>query len=263
MVSYQHVDDLGYIAIASISLNSALAGLWSAIWIVSLLIAPIAVALLIGSFITARLVRRTQATSRSLAAAVEHNEVLFREIHHRVKNNLQSVSSLLSLQPIPREIKQDMGQRIAAMSAVHEHIYRSNQFSTVQVKDYLRTLIDSIRAGHDPKITVNEQLEDVSVDKDAATPLGLIVNEVVSNAFKHAFKDGRAGTITVTLTSEGSSGRLVVRDNGLGFDPQVPTKGIGRRLITALAAQMQGEATQTSTPDGSEFNLVFPLSRGD
>ncbi|HWA20591.1 MAG TPA: histidine kinase dimerization/phosphoacceptor domain -containing protein [Devosia sp.] len=260
MVAYRHVDDLGYIAIASVSLDAALGGLWTSIWIVTWLIAPIALALLIGSFITARLLRRTQATSRSLAAALEHNEVLFREIHHRVKNNLQSVSSLLQLQPIPREIKIDMGQRIAAMSAVHEHIYRSNQFATVQVKDYLHKLIENLGAGFDPNIKVVEQIEDLSVDRDAATPLGLIVNEVVSNAFKHAFKNRQAGIITVSLTTENGRGKLVVRDNGVGFDPEQPAKGIGRRLISALTSQLGGESIQ-SNDGGAVFTLTFPLAQ--
>jgi two-component sensor histidine kinase len=261
IVSYRQAKDLGYIAIAAISMNTALASLWYAIWIISWLIAPIALALLVGSFVTARLLRRTQATSRSLSTALEHNEILFREIHHRVKNNLQSVSSLLQLQPIPREIKADMGQRIAAMSAVHEHIYRSNIFSRVQVKEYLRTLIDNLRAGSNPDVSVVEDLEDLAVDKDAATPLGLIVNEVVSNAFKHAFPDGRKGAVTISLKAEADGrGRLTVRDDGIGFDPDAPAKGIGRRLIGALTSQLKGEASQTSGPNGSEFTLTFPLA---
>ena len=191
---------------------------------------------------------------------MSHNEVLFREIHHRVKNNLQSVASLLQMQPIPREIKADMGQRIAAMSAVHEHIYRSNDVATVRVKDYLETLIRNIRAGADPAVQVSQEIADVAVDKDAATPLGLILNEVVSNAFKHAFSDGRAGTIAVRLVQQADGrGRLTVEDNGVGFDPAQPAKGIGRRLIAALTQQLGGESHAVSE-NGSTFTLVFPLA---
>lgn len=261
MVSFRHVPDLGYIAIASVSMQTALAPLWSSIWIVAFLIGPIALALLAGSLMTARLLRRTVEASRSLSAALAHNEVLFREIHHRVKNNLQSVASLLQLQPIPREIKADMSQRIAAMSAVHEHIYRSNTFETVRVKDYLHTLVENIRAGYTPKVKVVEQFEDVAVDKDAATPLGLIVNEVVSNAFKHAFPDGREGIVTISLKADHSgSGRLTVSDDGVGFDPEAQAKGIGRRLIGALTQQLGGEASHVSD-HGSVFTLTFPLAQ--
>jgi two-component system, sensor histidine kinase PdtaS len=107
---------------------------------------------------------------------------------------------------------------------------------------------------------VVEEIEDVAVDKDAATPLGLIVNEVVSNSFKHAFADGRAGTVTVTLVAmDGGRAKLTIRDNGLGFDPSAPSTGIGRRLIRGFVAQLQGEA-QTSA-DGTEFTLTFPLAK--
>ena len=185
-----------------------------------------------------------------------------REIHHRVKNNLQSVSSLLQLHPIPREIKHEMGQRIAAMSAVHEHIYRSNRFDTVSVRDYLHTLVGTIRQGQAAPVEVIEDMDDIRVDRDAATPLGLILNEVVSNAFKHAFPEGRSGTLTVSL-KRGADGRgeLSVEDNGTGFDTATPGSGIGRNLITALTRQIGGQSTTTSTPgSGTRFTLSFPVA---
>ena len=131
------------------------------------------------------------------------------------------------------------------------------------VKDYLHTLVANIHAGHDPRVEVVEEIEDVAVDKDAATPLRLIVNEVVSNSFKHAFSDGRAGTVHVSLVSLGDGqAQLTVRDNGVGFDPDAPTKGIGRRLIGGFTAQLRGESSHTSDAEGSVFTLVFPLARG-
>lgn len=263
VVAFSRIPQVGTLALASISQDAVLAGLWSAIATVLWLMGPIGIALFVGSLLTARLLRQSARTQASLAAAVAHNNVLFREIHHRVKNNLQSVGSLLQMQPIPREIKINMGQRIAAMSAVHEHIYRSNDFSTVRVKDYLQTLIENIRAGSAPQVRVVEQLEDLPVDKDAATPLGLILNEVVANAFKHAFPDGREGVITVSLARSGESdGLLTVEDNGVGFDPAVPAKGIGRRLIAALTAQLGGQFAFTSVDgSGSRFTLSFPLAK--
>lgn len=262
LIGYTHVPQYGLIAFGSVSKDAAFAGLWSAIVIILWLLVPIALALFAGSLWTAHLLRKSAKTQRVLAAAVEHNEVLFREIHHRVKNNLQSVASLLQMQPIPREIKANMGQRIAAMSAVHEHIYRSGSFEIVHVKDYVQTLLANIRAGSDPSVRVVEDLEDLPVSKDAATPLGLILNEVASNAFKHAFADGREGIVTVRLTREGEGrGMLTVEDNGVGFDPQAPVKGIGRRLIAALTQQLGGESRVETAPNGgSLFTLTFPLA---
>lgn len=263
IVAFRRLPGLGVVALASISQDAVLAPLWAAIVTVTWLMAPIAIALLVGSLVTARILNQGERTNAKLAAALAHNDVLFREIHHRVKNNLQSVASLLQMQPIDRAIKTNMGQRIAAMSAVHEHIYRSTSFATVQVKPYLETLIHNIRAGGDPRVRVVEQLEDLSVDKDAATPLGLILNEVLSNAFKHAFPEGRDGMITVQLdTTEDGRGRLVVEDNGVGFDPAVPAKGIGQRLIRALTEQLAGTSEMTAgTNTGSRFELVFPLAK--
>ncbi|MGN6157560.1 MAG: sensor histidine kinase [Devosia sp.] len=263
VVGFRRLPALGVIAVASMSQDAAVAGLWTAIVTVLWLMCPIAVALFIGSLVTAGILRKSARTQANLAAALTHNETLFREIHHRVKNNLQSVASLLQMQPIPREIKADMGQRIAAMSAVHEHIYRSTSFDTVRVQQYLTTLIENIRAGSGPNVQVREDIEDLEVDKDAATPLGLIVNEVVANAFKHGFPDGRKGTIRVSLMRRGDGrAELSVADDGVGFDPEQPSKGIGRRLIRALTSQLGGESEVTSGPGlGSRFVLVFPLGK--
>ncbi|MEO6015417.1 MAG: histidine kinase dimerization/phosphoacceptor domain -containing protein, partial [Devosia sp.] len=262
VIGYRHLDHLGLIVFATIAQDTIIGALWNSILIVLALLVPIALALLAGSFLTARLLRQSGQTQRTLATALGHNEVLFREIHHRVKNNLQSVASLLQMQPIPREIKANMGQRIAAMSAVHEHIYRSNNFSTVSVKGYLQTLMENIRGGQDTTVRLVESLDDLSVEKDAATPLGLILNEVVANAFKHAFSDGRDGVVTVRLTSrDDGRGELTVEDNGVGFDPEQPVKGIGRRLIGGLTQQLRGESHfETARDGGSLFTLTFPLA---
>jgi two-component sensor histidine kinase len=263
VVGFRHIKELGLVAFATISLDASVNSVWSSIVIVLWLLVPIAVLLMVFALIIARMLRQSERTQAKLSAAVEHNEVLFREIHHRVKNNLQSVGSLLQMQPIDKAIKINMGHRIAAMSAVHEHIYRSSNFSTVMVKSYLETLIENIRGGSDRRIAVVEELDDLAVDKDAATPLGLIVNEVVTNAFKHAFPEGREGSITVRLgkTADGS-GQLIVEDNGVGFDPAVPGKGIGQRLIRALTEQLGGLSTmEAPAGGGSRFTLTFPLAK--
>ncbi|KQW81088.1 hypothetical protein ASC89_04455 [Devosia sp. Root413D1] len=258
LVGFKRVPDLGFIAVASVSKETALAGLWYSIWVVSLLLAPIAVALLVGSLLTAKSMRRTRAAQRSLAAALEHNEVLFKEVHHRVKNNLQSINSLLQLHPIPREVRAEMSKRIFAMSAVHEHIYRTSSFDDVHVREYLRTLIENIRAGADPRVEVEADLDDIVVGKDSAASLGLILNEVLSNAFKHAFAGREDGRILVKLKAlPDGRASLSVQDDGTGFDPSVPAKGIGRRLVEGFAAQLGGEIIHSQN-NGYVFTLDFP-----
>ena len=263
VVSFRHLPTLGIIAIASVSQAATIGALWTAVYTVLLLMLPIAAALIAGSIWTSRLLNESYRTRNALESALAQNQVLFREIHHRVKNNLQSVSSLLQLQPIAPEIKVEMGRRIAAMSAVHEHIYRSDKFSVVAVKDYLQTLITNLRESYNSDADIDIRLEDLLIDKDGAMPLGLIVNEVVSNTFKHAFVDGRQGVITVTLErTDGNLGRLVIADNGVGFDPTQRAKGMGRRLIVGLTEQLQGESSFVSE-SGSRFTLTFPLARAE
>lgn len=258
LVGFSQVPDLGYVAIASIATDTALAELWYAIWVVSLLLAPIALAVLFGSLITARLLRKTQSAQRSLTKALDHNEALFREIHHRVKNNLQSINSLLQIHPIPREVRADISKRIFAMSAVHEHIYRSSNFGDVRVRDYLHTLIQNIREGADPKVEIAEDLDDVVVDKDAAAPLGLILSEVLTNSLKHAFVGRDHGKILVSLKQvEPDLAALVIADDGSGYDPTQPSKGIGRRLVDGFAAQLEGEVQYSGT-QGASFSIRFP-----
>ncbi len=260
VVAFTKLPQYGVISFGTVSQDAALSGLWSASITVMWLLGPISLALLAGSFLTASLLNKSARTQESLSQALQNNELLFREIHHRVKNNLQSVASLLQLQPIAREIKQEMAQRIAAMSAVHEHIYRSSNFATVNAKGYLETLIEGIRAGQSDNIDVKLDLNDVTVDKDTAMPLGLILNEVVSNAFKHAFPDGKKGTVSVTLDKQDDTkGVLIVQDDGVGFDPEVKSKGIGRRLVSGMALQIDAEV-ETSGSDGSYFKLTFPLA---
>ncbi len=260
VVAFKHVPGYGAITIASVSQDQVLQSLWTALRTVILLLAPIAVALLLGSLATAALLRRGARTQRHLEAALAHNDVLIREIHHRVKNNLQSVNALLQMQPIPKEVRVDMGQRIAAMSAVHEHIYRSSTFNQVEAKPYIETLLGSVRASYDPEVSLVERLDDVVIDKDVATPLGLILNEVVSNAYKHAFSDGRKGRIVVELTRAGADqARLVVSDNGVGLESgRPPSKGIGRRLIAGLTEQLGG-VSKYADDGGTRFELTFPL----
>jgi len=258
VVGFEHVEDLGLVAIAGVSQTAALNGLWSAVTTVNWLLGPIALALFVGAFLTARLLRRSEATRNRLADALAHNEVLFREIHHRVKNNLQSVNAILHLQPIPREVKEEMARRLSAMSAVHEHIYRSDTFGSVDLAAYLTTLVADVRKSA-TEVQITERYDPIRVPSDLATPLGLIVNEVISNCIKHAFPDGRNGLIAVTLHGSGTGrAMLSVADDGVGYDPTVPRKGIGQKLITALSKQAGGEPRFTSE-NGTRFEIDFPV----
>ena len=197
-------------------------------------------------------------------------EVLLREVHHRVKNNLQVVQSLLNLQarkikdPQALEVFKQSRDRIRAMSLVHEKLYQSPDLSQIDMADYLRNL--SISLFHSSQInldTVNltVEVEEVRVGIDKAVPLGLIINELISNGLKHAFPGGRAGEIRVglALVDKGMI-RLTVGDNGVGFPRDVDfrkTDSMGFQVVMALVQQLEGTIGYHQEV-GTEFRITFP-----
>jgi two-component sensor histidine kinase len=197
----------------------------------------------------------------ALATASAEKEVLLREIHHRVKNNLQQVLSLLGFQPIPDETKRVLEGRVAAMVAVHEHIYQNDEFDTIDAREYIGFLVRQTVEGisNGAKVSLAVDGDPILISPDLAMPLGQMVSEVVTNSIKYGFSDGREGEIAVSLTRlDDCRARLVIRDNGVGFDPEDGNTGMGSRLIRSFARQMNGEATLSST-DGVEFCCEFSL----
>jgi len=256
LVAFQHLPELGLIAMASTSLDTSLGQFWWGVAFNLLLLVPLATALLIGSLWTARILTRLEAT-------VEQNKVLFQEVHHRVKNNLQSVSSLIQLQrDLPPQAKADVIRRIDSMAAVHQHLYQSDKFEVVAARDYLNAVVNGISQSHGDSIKISRDIDLIYVGNDAAMPLGLIVNEVVTNSYKYAFEDGRGNkTISISLkASTPGHAKLVIEDNGVGYDAStVKKKGMGTRLIDGLSKQMRGEAN-FSNHNGSRFELDFPTA---
>ena len=190
---------------------------------------------------------RREAAQR-IQASLEEKEVLLREIHHRVKNNMQVITSLLQLQsgylhdPWDAEIFQECQARIHAMGLVHDRIYRSGNLATIDFSEHLRELTNLIVRGQaqaPDRIRLVVESESVQVDLDIAIPLGLIIAELITNTYKHAFLDRSDGLVTVRLFRAGE-GRLslTVEDDGVGlpagFEPE-KARTLGLRLIRALA----------------------------
>jgi two-component system, sensor histidine kinase PdtaS len=258
VVGYRRVEGLPLITVVGVPMTLLTDRLWDRMGEITLIAGPVGLALLLVSLWVVRVLRQEERARGALSQALEENRLLLREIHHRVKNNLQTVSALIRLQPGPPEAKQELMHRIAAMTAVHEHIYGSDQFGRVAIADYIRTLVSGLREGYGSAIAVECDLAPLDVSPDQALPLGLIVNEVVSNAFKHAFPEGRPGLITLTLeTTETGQADLRVQDNGVGYRSGKPT-GMGSRLIKGLAQQINGDY-EFRNEDGTLFILTFPL----
>lgn len=189
--------------------------------------------------------------TRQLRKRNEEKEFLIKEIHHRVKNNLQVLSSLLHLQS--RHIKDEMaldavreGQnRVEAMGLIHQKLYMGDKLAAVEMRDYLHnlgdTLLDSF--GLDERVNINYQLEPLHLDVDTAIPLGLIINELVTNSLKYAFPNDRQGTIEISLWKASGSLCLKVADDGVGKAGAPQLKGstsFGTNLVEILSKKLKG-----------------------
>jgi two-component sensor histidine kinase len=178
-----------------------------------------------------------EASNARLRVALAEKEVLLREIHHRVKNNLQVVSGLLNLQarnapPALDQYFRESLERIHAMGRVHEQLYRADDSSTVELQRLVGNVCEDLArvygaAGERVTCRV-EARRPVHVAFETATPVALIVNEVLSNAFKHAFPDGRRGSILVTVDENDAATLLEIRDDGVGLPPTTRPASSGR-----------------------------------
>jgi PAS domain S-box-containing protein len=213
--------------------------------------------------ITAR--RRAE---EELKASLREKEVLLREIHHRVKNNLQVVSSLLNLQAgyIDNEASKmafrESHQRVRAMALVHERLYRSENLARINFGEYLDTVTTEIARLHARgPVRTSTSVAAIDLEINQAIPCGLIVNELVTNAFKHAFPSGRGGTVHVSFRRvDMKSVELKVEDDGIGFPVDHDVRGrtsMGMMLVTSLAEQIGGTLGIKSR-QGACFTLTFP-----
>jgi two-component sensor histidine kinase len=256
VVAYRVVPGYPLVAIASIGRAEALAPFWNA----ALTLALFGVPGLIGLGTFALWTVRSQ---RQLAAALEQNQVLFREIHHRVKNNLQQGLALVNLQPIEQSIKDEIARRFAAMAAVHEHMYRADQYLTVLASAFLPQLVEGVQQSFARPVEVTLDVAPALIDREKALAVALIVNEVVGNAIKHAFGNDKPGRISLRLEPVGDDrARLTIADDGKGFDVAAKHIGMGNKLVATLSRQLGAEASYDTTA-GTTFTLVFEVEGFD
>jgi PAS domain S-box-containing protein len=210
-----------------------------------------------------------------IQASLREKEALLKEIHHRVKNNLQVTSSLLRLQAAAigdergRAMFEETENRIRSMALVHEKLYQSSDLSRIDFGDYIRALGELLfrsSAINPANVAFEVTGSDIFLSIDAAVPCGLVVNELLSNALKHAFPAGRKGTILVQLEKrEDGTIALQVRDDGVGLPPTFDfdrTETLGLRLVQGLVQQIDGKISIEPSRSGAAFVAVFPAERG-
>ncbi|RZT36829.1 AAA family ATPase [Cupriavidus agavae] len=231
------------------------------------------------------LMLRLLASTAAIAienASLDEKTLLLKEIHHRVKNNLQLISSLLSLQesaiddPAVSRLFAQSKDRVRSMALVHENLYRAGNFVRVAMAEHLRTLCARLLRAYRPagqSVDIEVFVDDVELDINSAISCGLIVNELVSNALKHGFHGSAAGRIVVRLSTDGAQEFvLIVSDNGSGLPTAVrscakpssadDTGGIGMHLVADLAHQLGGSIS-VSNDSGTSVELRFPRSENN
>jgi two-component sensor histidine kinase len=214
-------------------------------------------------------VSELKAIQKQLMASLKEKEVLLREIHHRVKNNLQVVCSLLRVQRRSLEnaqqaaMFQESENRIVSMATVYEKLYQSSNLSELNAGEYLSSLVRNIQGSYEAigrGIELRTELEDVILNPDSAIPLGLIATELVSNCLKHAFPNPVNGRIQVSLRSVNDTRvELKVRDNGIGLPERTDAAectSLGLRLVGIFVQQLGGEL-QISRDAGTAISVRF------
>lgn len=212
---------------------------------------------------------RVEQRTQELKASLQEKEVLLREVHHRVKNNLQMIQSLLNLQrrsiqdPQVLSVLTDSQNRVKAMALVHEKLYQTDRLSQINFQDYLRSLMrDLLKSyGLNPATTtLSIQVADLELALDMAIACGLIINELFSNAIKYAFPDGRTGQILIQFNADRPDCyELVVADDGVGIPEAInlsTSRSLGLRLVNALTRQLRG-TLKLERDDGTQFTITF------
>ncbi|MGD2249369.1 MAG: histidine kinase N-terminal 7TM domain-containing protein [Candidatus Methanofastidiosia archaeon] len=224
--------------------------------------------LITSRVIVARDITERKKAEKQIKASLKEKEVLLREIHHRVKNNLQIISSLLNLQSRYMKDTQyanmlkESQDRIKSMALIHETLYQSKDLANINFEGYIHALVRDLARSYgvlEDEISINIKVDDVSLAVDTAIPVGLIINELVSNSLKHAFPH-RKGEIIIGLRSVNGDIELEVSDNGVGMPGNIDfrnTKTLGLHLVTILAEdQLDGDITLDRN-NGTKFYIRF------
>ncbi|MBF0558070.1 MAG: PAS domain-containing protein [Nitrospirae bacterium] len=220
------------------------------------------------TYATARDITEAKRAEELIKQSLREKETLLREIHHRVKNNMAVVSSLLSLQANSikdlsvRHLFEESQQRVKSMALVHEKLYGTKDLSSINFKDYIKTIVQEIMILYhvdSSAIATEINIEDIELDLESAVPCALIINELLTNAFKYAFAGEKGGVLSICFTKVDSTYTLTVRDNGVGlpegFDEK-ETDTLGLQIVNVLTKQLRG-TLQIKSDEGTEAVVTF------
>jgi len=209
--------------------------------------------------------------TKELEAALVEKEVLIKEIHHRVKNNLAVISGLLELQSWNLKSDEalnalkDSKLRISAIAKIHENLYQNDDLAKIDFNSFLKDLLSGITAANDfsnKLIEIDQQVQSNHITVNIAIPCGLIINELVTNCYKHAFPEQNTGKIEVSFEERGELYKLIVSDNGKGIDlTKTQThKSLGMTLVNSLSEQLSA-SKEVTTKSGTQFLFEIPKAK--
>jgi two-component sensor histidine kinase/PAS domain-containing protein len=214
--------------------------------------------------------------NEALQQSIKEKEALLREVHHRVKNNMQIISSLLNLQanrvqsPDLKAAFQESQNRVRAMAMIHETLYRSKTLSEINLRSYIQKLAHNLLYTYTTspaRVTMNVNAKDVILDIDQVIPCGLVVNELIANSLKHAFPDGRKGEISLDIhTDVKGDVVLVYSDDGVGLPEGLDiekTKSLGLSLVVNLMTKQLGAEMELSRDNGLHYTFTFSPKSGN
>lgn len=213
--------------------------------------------------------KKRQEAEMYLKKSLAEKDVLLREVHHRVKNNMQIISSILSMQSRNiddarlKEVLQESQNRIHSMALIHENLYNHKSLANIMFSSYIKSLTGNIArtyANQQSKIKFDYQIDDAYLPMDIAIPCGLIINELISNSFKYAFVDKPTGIISIHFSNiQDDKYVLTVSDNGAGIPPEInilKTKSLGMKILHKLVQQIEG-VLQNDFTNGTKFTITF------
>lgn len=207
-----------------------------------------------------------QKAKKALELALEEQTILLQEVNHRVKNNLSIVASLMNLQSqkstddYHKQLFIECRNRLDSIASVHELIYKAKTYSHINFKEYLNQIIEHISGTYQSfnHIKILKGITDVHVDISSAIPLALIVNELITNSYKHAFENKVDGVIEISLLENNKQVFLTIKDNGNGFDKtKVPKNSIGMDILSGLIEQIDATCQLTSNEKGTQYKISF------
>jgi len=211
--------------------------------------------------------RQRRAVQHLLDDELKEKDVLIKEINHRVKNNLSVVVSLLNMQlskakdTFHKKLFEECQSKVEAIASIHRITQNAENFGLVNIQDFVERLTQDLlefHASEEREILISQEIDSISITIDQAVPLALIINEVITNAYKHAFPENRDGLVTVKIKSIDGKVNTVISDNGIGFNfENIQSGSIGIDIIDGLCEQLDGEMKYDNS-NGTTFTMSFP-----